>query len=112
MRSQVVDGYFVHYFAPSSMEVVAKNVVFVIDTSGSMGGSKLEQTKQAMAAILDDLHSDDMFSVIQFNDAVNKWREDGLVRVDEKNIAAAKEFVNGLEAGSCKRHATKSELIV
>ena len=48
---QVVDGYFVHYFAPGSLPAVPKNVVFVIDVSGSMQGHKMTQTKQAMVAI-------------------------------------------------------------
>lgn len=40
---QIVNGYFVHFFAPQGLPVVPKNVVFVIDVSGSMQGRKLEQ---------------------------------------------------------------------
>jgi secreted protein with Ig-like and vWFA domain len=40
---QVVNGYFVHFFAPQGLPVVPKNVVFVIDVSGSMSGRKIEQ---------------------------------------------------------------------
>ena len=98
---QVVDGYFVHYFAPGSLPAVPKNVVFVIDVSGSMQGHKMTQTKQAMVAILDDLHSEDTFNILTFNDHVTKWSTAGLVRVDETNIESAKQFVNSLEADYC-----------
>lgn len=40
---QVLDGHFVHYFAPRDLPVVPKNVVFVIDTSASMVGTKIRQ---------------------------------------------------------------------
>ena len=67
MDLQIVDGYFIHFFAPSSLPSLPKHVVFVLDTSGSMEGTKLEQTKQAMDSILDQLHADDLFSVIEFS---------------------------------------------
>lgn len=40
---QVHDGYFVHYFAPKGLPVVPKDVIFVIDVSGSMVGTKIKQ---------------------------------------------------------------------
>lgn len=42
-RFQIVNGYFVHFFAPQGLPVVPKSVVFVIDVSGSMHGRKMEQ---------------------------------------------------------------------
>ena len=68
---QVVDGYFVHFFAPRSLPSLPKHVVFVLDTSGSMIGTKLERTKQAMDSILEQLRPEDYFSVVEFSsDAV------------------------------------------
>ncbi|CAG04122.1 unnamed protein product, partial [Tetraodon nigroviridis] len=43
--SQVLDGHFVHYFAPKDLPAVPKNVVFVIDTSASMLGKKMRQVR-------------------------------------------------------------------
>ncbi|MEQ2300917.1 Inter-alpha-trypsin inhibitor heavy chain H3, partial [Ameca splendens] len=40
---QIVNGYFVHFFAPPDLPRVPKNVVFVIDRSGSMSGRKMAQ---------------------------------------------------------------------
>ena len=53
------NGYFVHFFAPANLPVIPKNIVFIIDKSGSMHGSKIAQTKQALTAILDDLNEQD-----------------------------------------------------
>lgn len=41
--SQIENGYFVHYFAPDSLSTMPKNVIFVIDKSGSMMGRKIKQ---------------------------------------------------------------------
>ena len=53
------DGYFVHFFAPPNLPVIPKNIVFIIDRSGSMGGTKIRQTKEALRAILNDLNDHD-----------------------------------------------------
>lgn len=40
---QVSDLHFVHFFAPSNLSPLPKNIVFVIDVSGSMWGVKMKQ---------------------------------------------------------------------
>lgn len=40
---QIENGYFVHYFAPEGLATIPKNVIFVIDKSGSMSGRKMQQ---------------------------------------------------------------------
>uniref|UniRef100_A0A0N7ZYR4 Uncharacterized protein n=1 Tax=Daphnia magna TaxID=35525 RepID=A0A0N7ZYR4_9CRUS len=69
----VVDGYFVHFFAPTTLPALPKHVIFVLDTSGSMAGTRIEQTKQAMNSILDQLREDDLFSVVEFSTGVSEW---------------------------------------
>ncbi|XP_042072480.1 inter-alpha-trypsin inhibitor heavy chain H3 [Haplochromis burtoni] len=51
------DGYFVHHFAPSDLPRIPKNVVFVIDQSGSMGGRKIEQVKYLKGARMLNAHN-------------------------------------------------------
>merc|ERR1719244_206178 len=70
---QVVDGYFVHYFVPDDLETLAKHVVFVLDVSGSMGGEKIEQLKDSMFTVLDDMDEKDYFSIVTFNGGVKQW---------------------------------------
>ena len=42
---QIGAGKFVHYFAPDKLPTMAKHIIFVIDVSGSMDGTKLKQAK-------------------------------------------------------------------
>ncbi|XP_052747597.1 inter-alpha-trypsin inhibitor heavy chain H4 isoform X7 [Bicyclus anynana] len=66
----VNDGYFVHFLSPSSLPPLSKKVVFVLDTSGSMAGRKIEQLREAMIAILSDLNPHDFFNIVEFNSYV------------------------------------------
>lgn len=92
---QVVNGYFVHFFAPQGLPVVPKNVVFVIDVSGSMQGRKMEQTKDALLRILEDMKEDDYLNFILFSSDVTTWK-DSLVQATPENIKLAKEFVGNI----------------
>ncbi|KAJ8257260.1 hypothetical protein GJAV_G00183680 [Gymnothorax javanicus] len=95
---QIYDGYFVHYFAPRGLPVVPKDVIFVIDISGSMTGTKIKQTKQAMNTILSDLREGDHFNIITFSDKVHTWKKGGTVQATRQNIGEAKEFVKKINA--------------
>ncbi|XP_068057765.1 inter-alpha-trypsin inhibitor heavy chain H4-like [Anomalospiza imberbis] len=94
---QIVNGYFVHYFAPQEMPVFPKNVVFVIDRSGSMTGRKIEQTRDALLKILQDLRQEDHFSFITFNNKVVEWKS-SLLPATEENVASAAALVQTLTA--------------
>uniref|UniRef100_A0A8D0PUD4 Inter-alpha-trypsin inhibitor heavy chain H3 n=1 Tax=Sus scrofa TaxID=9823 RepID=A0A8D0PUD4_PIG len=92
---QIVNGYFVHFFAPQGLPVVPKNVVFVIDVSGSMHGRKMEQTKDALLKILDDIKEDDYLNFVLFSGDVTTWK-DSLVQATPENIQKAREFVRNI----------------
>lgn len=49
---KVVNGYFVHFFAPQQIPTGSKHVVFVLDRSGSMQGTKLAQMKVIMNLLI------------------------------------------------------------
>ncbi|XP_030632203.1 inter-alpha-trypsin inhibitor heavy chain H3 isoform X3 [Chanos chanos] len=85
-------GYFVHYFAPTDVQRIPKNVVFVIDRSGSMHGRKIEQTRLAMLRILGDLSEDDYFGIITFDSKVDTWNRE-LLKATQSNVEDAKKFV-------------------
>ncbi|XP_054608675.1 inter-alpha-trypsin inhibitor heavy chain H5 isoform X2 [Dunckerocampus dactyliophorus] len=90
---QVLNGHFVHYFAPKDLPVVPKNVVLVIDTSASMLGTKMRQTKDALFTILRDLRAVDRFNFISFSNKIKVWKPSGLVPVTPLNIRDAKKFI-------------------
>ncbi|XP_039908045.1 inter-alpha-trypsin inhibitor heavy chain H3-like isoform X2 [Simochromis diagramma] len=91
------DGYFVHHFAPSDLPRVPKNVVFVIDQSGSMSGRKILQTRTALIHILNDLAEDDHFGLITFDGNILHWKRE-LVQANGKNLESAKNFASNIQA--------------
>uniref|UniRef100_A0A672T8R5 Inter-alpha-trypsin inhibitor heavy chain 2 n=1 Tax=Sinocyclocheilus grahami TaxID=75366 RepID=A0A672T8R5_SINGR len=93
---EVSDGHFIQFFAPSDLSPLSKNIVFVIDVSGSMWGLKMKQTVEAMKAILDDLSMDDYFSIIDFNHNVRCWSED-LVQASSLQVDEAKKYVQSIK---------------
>ncbi|XP_069320042.1 inter-alpha-trypsin inhibitor heavy chain H6 [Eulemur rufifrons] len=95
---QVYDGYFIHYFAPRGLPPVEKDVVFVIDVSGSMFGTKIKQTKKAMNVILGDLQANDYFNIISFSDTVSVWKAGGLIQATNQNVHSAKDYLGHMEA--------------
>lgn len=70
---QVDEGYFVHFYAPPNLPTLDKHVIFVLDLSGSMFGTKLSQLKDAMVEILGDLRDKDFFSIILFSNKAHVW---------------------------------------
>ncbi|XP_064198685.1 inter-alpha-trypsin inhibitor heavy chain H5 [Anguilla rostrata] len=90
---QVLNGHFVHYFAPKDLPAVPKNVVFVIDTSASMVGTKMRQTKEALFTILKDLRPNDHFNFVSFSNRIKVWQAGRLVGVTPNNIRDAKKFI-------------------
>ncbi|XP_066553695.1 inter-alpha-trypsin inhibitor heavy chain H3 isoform X3 [Amia ocellicauda] len=94
---QVVNGYFVHYFAPTIDLRIPKSVVFVIDRSGSMSGSKIIQTHEALLQILGDINEQDHFGLISFDSSVSLWKET-LVKASPGNLEEARAFVKSITA--------------
>merc|ERR1711953_560590 len=71
---QVINGYFVHYFAPNELvQTLQKHVVFVLDISGSMTGEKIRQLKDAMFTVFDDMTESDYFNIVAFSDRISHW---------------------------------------
>uniref|UniRef100_A0A8C2ZNR7 Inter-alpha-trypsin inhibitor heavy chain H3 n=1 Tax=Cyclopterus lumpus TaxID=8103 RepID=A0A8C2ZNR7_CYCLU len=93
---QIVNGYFVHFFAPPDLPRVPKNVVFVIDRSGSMSGSKIAQTRYALVAILNDLHEEDHFALILFDDKITTWKE-SLTKATHRYVTEAIAYIRKLK---------------
>ncbi|XP_038553893.1 inter-alpha-trypsin inhibitor heavy chain H3-like isoform X3 [Micropterus salmoides] len=93
---QIVNGYFVHFFAPPDLPRVPKNVVFVIDRSGSMSGRKMAQTREALLVILKDLHEDDHFALIQFDHNIDSWK-DSLTKATQENVSEAMVYVQNIK---------------
>ncbi|NXN78357.1 ITIH3 inhibitor, partial [Bombycilla garrulus] len=92
---QIVNGYFVHFFAPTNLPKLSKNIIFVLDTSGSMYGREIEQTKEALLKILDDIKEDDFFDIILFDSEISTWKET-LIKATPENLDEARKFVRDI----------------
>lgn len=95
---EIVNGYFAHFFAPKQLSALPKSIVFVIDVSGSMDGTKIKQTKEAMLKILGDLRPKDHLNIVTFSYGVKNWASRGLVKASAENIEGAKKFVSAMVA--------------
>src|SRR5437870_4040095 len=93
------DGYFLFLISPqfesASARIVPRDVVFVLDTSGSMAGVKLDQAKKALRRCLDSVNSQDRFALINFSTTVGKYR-DRLVESSKEQLENAKRWVDNL----------------
>jgi Ca-activated chloride channel family protein len=93
------DGYFMLLGNPTGGddEPVAKDVLFVLDTSGSMRGEKMEQARAAIDHCVSQLKSGDRFNIVTFGSEVQSFREAPVASTKE-TIAAAQEYVEALIA--------------
>ncbi|MCU0723486.1 MAG: VWA domain-containing protein [Planctomycetes bacterium] len=95
------EGFFMMLVSPKSEfraeEVIPKDVVFVLDTSGSMRGEKMEQARQALSYCLRGLRPADRFGLIDFSTEARLYAE-RLRGADPAALADAVEYVKGLQA--------------
>ncbi|MFN2188435.1 MAG: VIT domain-containing protein, partial [Candidatus Promineifilaceae bacterium] len=93
------NGYFVLLVAPSLAvdpdEVVAKDVILVLDTSGSMEGDKLDQAKEAALYVIDHLNDRDRFNIVSFSTGVSIFARD-LMPADD--AGGFESYIASLEA--------------
>jgi uncharacterized protein YegL len=96
------DGYFLMMLSPkddwSETEYSAKDIVFVLDTSGSMNDEgKIEKAREALLFGIKSLHAEDRFNVISFA-GEEHLMESGMITADERGRARGEEFVKRLKA--------------
>ncbi|HYG73642.1 MAG TPA: VIT domain-containing protein [Planctomycetota bacterium] len=96
------DGYFMLIGRVDEQleksRVLPKEIVFVFDTSGSMQGEKIEQSKKALKFCLQSLNASDRFNLITFSTDVMALSSDKLLEANKTNIARALAAVDQIEA--------------
>lgn len=78
--------------------ITARELVFVLDTSGSMGGVPLDASKRFMEAALQGLRPEDYFRVIRFSSNASEFASRA-VPATHGNIRSGLRYVRGLSAG-------------
>lgn len=90
------DGFFLLLAAPdvelAKERVAPKDVVFVLDTSGSMAGEKIVQATKALQFCLDNLNDRDRFDILRFSTEAEPLF-DGLQPTDPEHRRKAAEFL-------------------
>ncbi len=100
--SESEDGYFMLIGrADESMDkakMPAKELVFVVDRSGSMQGPKIQQTKNALKFCLNSLSERDRFNLITFSTDVEGLSSSAMLPATKPNIDKALAAVDQIEA--------------
>src|SRR5262245_58941160 len=95
------NGYFLLLLAPraelSKSQQAPRDMVFVLDTSGSMRGKRMTQARSALKYCLNNLGPNDRFGLINFATTVNKYN-DRLLPATKENLERARKWVEDLEA--------------
>lgn len=96
-------GYFLMFAglppAPADRAAapIKREVTLVVDRSGSMEGEKIEQARAAALQIVDGLQDGEAFNVVDYSDTISSFADRPIVK-DRKNIAAARAYIQGLQA--------------
>jgi Ca-activated chloride channel family protein len=83
--------------APREGQIASREMVFVLDTSGSMDGEPIAASKEFMRRALETLRPGDYFRVIQFGSSPRELGG-GPVPATPQNVRRGVAFVNGLQA--------------
>ncbi|MEH1939165.1 MAG: VIT domain-containing protein [Nostoc sp.] len=95
-------GHFALYLIPAFEyrpdEIVAKDMVFLIDSSGSQSGEPLMQCQELMRRFINGLNPDDTFSIIDFSDTTQQLSPVPLPNTSANRLLAI-NYINRLNAG-------------
>ena len=100
--SESEDGYFMLLASPEvkrpDTKPQPKTVIFVLDRSGSMSGKKIEQARNALKFVLDNLRDDDLFNIVVYDDRIESYKPE-LQRYSKESRADAVRFVENIQPG-------------
>ena len=95
------DGYFLLLLAPGTARAVTtlrRDVVAVLDVSGSMSGDKLAQAKSALEQLLGSLREGDRFRIVAFESGVRRFAAEWTPATPEQRRRAV-DWVRALDTG-------------
>lgn len=79
---------------------VARDLIVLLDTSGSMGGEPLDQAKRVVGALIESLGPSDRLEMIEFSDAPRRWKRSAK-EMNAWNRGRALRWLAGIRAGGC-----------
>ncbi len=95
------DGYFMLLAAPAydvtKNKPVPKDIIFVVDVSGSMAGEKIKQAREALRYCVNSLHSEDRFEIIRFSSSIENF-QNSLKKAGKDEKENALYFIDNLRS--------------
>jgi uncharacterized protein YegL len=76
---------------------VPKDVIIVIDKSGSMSGQKMEQARKAAEFIINNLNSEDRFNLVVYESSVNNY-QNRMIPYSPEAVRDAIAYINNISA--------------
>lgn len=100
-QSNQQGGHFATYLIPAveydAKQIVPKDVIFLMDTSGSQSGAAIKQSKELMRQFISGLNEEDTFNIIDFANSTSKLADKPLANTRE-NRSQALAYVSKLDA--------------
>jgi Ca-activated chloride channel family protein len=97
------EGYYLLMVSPNPRldagDVLPKDIMIVLDQSGSMSGEKIQQARDATQFILHNLNLEDRFNLMTYNDRVDLCFR-SIVPATGENVDVALDFLARVRAGS------------
>ncbi|MGE3808170.1 MAG: VIT domain-containing protein, partial [Gemmataceae bacterium] len=108
------DGYFMFLIAPrleAPKQVIPRDLLFVVDTSGSMSGAKLDQARKALHFCLDNMNKEDRFGLVNFSTSVTRYQNE-LIEATPDELGLAHKWIDKLaSSGGTAIDAALSEAL-
>jgi Ca-activated chloride channel family protein len=95
------DGYGMLSILPPKREGflgLARDVVFILDRSGSMSGVKMTSAARACSLLLATLGPRDRFAITAFDNSTEWFSGGKLLKADEAGLEAGEKFLRGIDA--------------
>lgn len=98
--STTEDGYFMFLISPrleAPQQIIPRDLLLVLDTSGSMRGIKMDQARKALHYFLNNMNKQDRFALMNFSTSVTKYQNE-LLAANPEELGKARKWVDALES--------------
>jgi len=96
----------------SEANAIKRELTLVLDKSGSMKGTKIEQARQAVSQVISELDEGEAFNLITYNNDIDHFNNEPLLK-DTITEEAALSFISTIDAGgSTNLHGALEEALL
>lgn len=97
--AKIGGGYFLFLTGaperPSSEPLLKREVILVLDRSGSMAGEKLDQVRRSALQVLEGLEDGEAFNILVYNEYVESFAPETVIK-NKESIIQAREYLRGI----------------